>query len=130
MSVSPEVKQEIIKLPELSPIEVVRKLAPKFDGKVTLTMVRQVRQESERTTNIEVAQTEASKNLDKHNTLTIEMQDTLTALFNNAGASTKEKMEISKELRAWTKMGIESAGSTAANGGTIFVIAEEWDIGE
>ncbi len=131
MALAPDVRAEIIKYPDLSDVQVYQKMLAAFKGQsgISLTAIRQVRSESERVQNIEVAQTEASQNLNQHNQIIIDLQTQLLSIFNNPALTMKEKMEASKELRAWTKMGIDSAGSALTNGGTTFVFSSEWDVG-
>ncbi len=128
MVLTPEVITEINKHTDLTDVQVYQKLLPDFGRNITLTAIRKVRSDSERVQNIEVAQTASSQNLDKHNQLILDLQNELLKIFENPSLSMREKMEASKELRAWTKMGIDSAGSTLTNGGTTFVFSSEWDV--
>lgn len=126
---SENLKIEVLKRNDLTPIQVRNELKPMFGPVVSLGLIKQIREGTERSVNIEKAKTEASRNLDSNNELTTKVQGALETEFFSEALTLREKLEVSKELRAWTKLGIDQAGILDKDGDVLFLISE-WSTGE
>lgn len=121
-----EIHQAIIEHPSQMPLVIARELTKQFNRSISPSMVIQIKGSTKRSENITAAKEKASYGLDEKMDL---MEDTIRTLqmkFQDETLPLKERLEVSKELRQWTKMGMDAVGIHDIAGDQLFVIDAAW----
>ena len=121
-----DIRAEIIKHPSTDAAYIAKDLTTRFGKFIPASTVAQVLATSTRSTNVGKARGKASETLD-HKLLTMEhVSSRLLETFNDSTVALKDRIEAAKELRQWTKLGIDMSGIHDAESDTLFVIDAEW----
>jgi hypothetical protein len=121
-----EIRAEIIKHPSTNASEIARELSQRFGKFVPANAVAQVMATSTRSKNVGQAKGKASETLDQKLHTMEHVSAQLLSTFNDRTVPLKDRIEAAKELRQWTKLGIDMSGIHDAESDTLFVIDAEW----
>ena len=124
----PEIKEAIVLAPSKDPRTLSAELTKKFGKVIPSSLVMEVRGSLARDSNVERARERASGKLDENLDIMGEVKNSLLELFRDRSIPIKQRMEISKELRMWTKTETDTAGISDASTNTLFVIDPEWSM--
>lgn len=127
-NLDPEVRQAI----ELHPSDDVAKISQdvgkRLNRHVPITLVAKVRGSVQRATQVNRARETAAGSLDKKMGRIEEASSSLETLFFDDSLPLKDRIEASKELRQWTKLGMDAAGIHDAESETLWVVEGDWDM--
>ena len=126
MNLPPEVRAAILEAPDGDPRVIAEELSRRFGRMVPMTVVTKVRGSLARAANVNRAREEASASLSDNLGIMNAVKRTLLATFDDETLPLKDRLEVSKELRQWTKMEVDTAGIEDAETDTVFVIEGDW----
>lgn len=121
-----EIHQAIIEHPSNMPLVIARELTARFKRSISPSLVIQIKGSTKRTENITAAREKASYGLDEKMDLMEDTIRTLQAKFQDETIPLKERLEVSKELRQWTKLGMDAVGINDVASDQLFVIDAAW----
>lgn len=104
------------------------KINREFGINVPLTVIRHVLMNDQRRADLNKARDKAASSLDQKLDRIEDVGRQLEELFIDETLPMKERLEAVKELRQWTKLGIDSSGIHDKETGMTFVISSEWDV--
>ena len=120
------IRAEIIKHPGTDAAHIAKDLTQKLGKFVPASAVAQVLATSVRSSNVGKAKGKASETLDQKLGVMEHVSLNLLGVFNDPLIPLKDRIEAAKELRQWTKLGIDMSGIHDAESDTLFVIDAEW----
>lgn len=129
-NIDADIKEAILVSPTRDPKRLAAELTSRFRRVVPASVVVQVRGSMRRAENVENAKTRASETLGENLDIMGNVKNVLLDLFNDESLPLKDRMEVSKELRMWTKEQTAAAGIQDAGTNTLFVISSEWSVDE
>lgn len=121
-----DVRTAIIKHPSTDATEIAKDLTRKLGKFIPANTVAQVLATSTRSRNVGQAKGKASETLDQKLHTMEHVSAQLLHTFNDRTVPLKDRIEAAKELRQWTKLGIDMSGIHDAESDTLFVIDGEW----
>lgn len=125
-----EITTAIVEAPDADPRRIAADLTARFGRTVPVTVVTKVRGSLARASNVNRAREAASSNLTGNLDIMTHAKNKLLAAFDDEAIPLKDRLEVSKELRQWTKMEVDTAGIEDAETGTVFVISSDWSAQE
>lgn len=126
MKLSPEVKEAIVLHEAQDPRVVARELSTRLGEFIPARVVAKVRGSLAQAANVNRAREAASSTLSDKVAVIDDVAATLLETFNDVTLPMKERIEASKELRQYLKLGMDAAGIHDANSETLFVIDPQW----
>lgn len=126
----PEIVQAIQNHPSDDLAQVSRDLTKRLKRHVPITAVAKVKGTMKRTHDVNQARESAAGTLATKVSRIEDASQTLEALFFDEALPLKDRIEASKELRQWTKLGMDAAGIHDAETETLFVIEGDWVMDE
>lgn len=126
MPLDPDVKQAIELHPSDDVAVVSRDLTKRLGKHIPVTLVVKVRGSVERAQNVNRAKTAASGTLGEKVDRIEKASVVLEDIFHDNALPLKDRIEASKELRQWTKLGMDAAGIEDDETETLFVVEGEW----
>ena len=121
-----EIRAAIIKHPSNDASLISKELTEKFGKFVPSAVVAQVLATSQRAQNVGRARGKASETLDSKIATMEHVAAKLLGAFDDPTLPLKDRIEAAKELRQWTKLGIDISGIHDEESDTLFVIDPEW----
>jgi hypothetical protein len=121
-----EIRAAIIKHPSNDASLISKELTEKFGKFVPSAVVAQVLATSQRAQNVGRARGKASETLDGKIATMEHVAAKLLGAFDDPTLPLKDRIEAAKELRQWTKLGIDISGIHDEESDTLFVIDPEW----
>lgn len=127
-NIEPEIKEAILAAKSTDPRRIASDLTAKFGRVVPSSVVVQVRGSMARAANVERAREKASLTLDRNLDIMGDVKNKLYDIFNDETVDLKLRLDVSKELRMWTKTETDTAGIEDAATNTVFVIEPAWSM--
>lgn len=127
MNVAPEILSAIQRHPSEDVVTVARDVGRELGRTIPVTLVVKVRGSVQRAQDVSRAKEAAATTLDTKIGRIEKASDVLEKLFMDDGLPLKDRIEASKELRQWTKLGMDAAGIADEETDTLFVIEGQWD---
>lgn len=124
--IDPEIREAILLAKADDPRRIAAELTTRFGRVIPSAVVVQVRGSMARAENVERAKERASTTLDENLDIMGDVKGKLYRMFNDETMDVKLRLEVSKELRMWTKAETDSAGITDSGTNTVFVIDSAW----
>jgi hypothetical protein len=121
-----DIRAEIVRHPSDDATVIAKDLSQRFNKFIPPATVAQILATSHRTRNVGIAKGKASETLDSKLMTMEHVSSKLLATFNDPTVPLKDRIEAAKELRQWTKLGIDMSGIHDAESDTLFVIDAEW----
>jgi len=121
-----EVRAAIIKHSSTDASEISKDLSKQFGKFVPPSSIVQVLATTQRAQNVGRAKGKASETLDSKISTMEHVSARLLGAFNDSTLPLKDRIEAAKELRQWTKLGIDISGIHDEESDTLFVIDPEW----
>ena len=126
MQLDPEIRQAIELHPSDDIAVVSRDVSRQLNKHIPVTLVVKVRGSMQRAANVTRAKTEASGTLDVKLGRIEKASTILENLFLDKTLPLNQRIEASKELRQWTKLGMDAAGIADPDTETLFVVEGDW----
>jgi len=126
VQLDPNVRQAIELHPSDDISVVSREVSKQLGQHVPVTLVVKVRGSMQRAANVTRAKTEASSTLDAKLGRIEKASTVLEGVFLDDKLPFKDRIEASKELRQWTKLGMDAAGIADPDAETLFVVEGDW----
>lgn len=127
MKVDQELQQAILRHPSDDIVKVAKDVGAQLGRTVPVTMVVKLRGTMQRAADVSRAKEAAATTLDVKVGRIEAASTVLETMFLDEGLSLKDRIEASKELRQWTKLGMDAAGMADEATDTLFVIEGAWD---
>jgi hypothetical protein len=126
VQLDPEIKQAIELHPSDNVAQVSRDLTRQLGKHVPVTLVVKVRGSIQRAADVNRAKSTAATTLDEKVGRIDKASVVLEEIFMDDTLPLKERIEASKELRQWTKLGMDAAGIADSDSETLFVVEGDW----
>lgn len=127
MNVAPDILQAIQRHPSDDVALIARDVGRELGRTSPVTLVVKVKGSVQRATDVSHAKQAAASTLDTKVGRIEKASLVLEELFLDEGLALKDRIEASKELRQWTKLGMDAAGIADEENDTLFVIEGQWD---
>lgn len=127
MKVDTELQQAIMRHPSDDIARVARDVGHQLGRTVPVTLVVKVRGSLQRAADVTKAKESAATTLDAKVGRIEVASSVLEQIFLDEGLALKDRIEASKELRQWTKLGMDAAGMADEDAGVMWVIEGAWD---
>lgn len=127
MNVDPELKQAIMQHPSDDVVKVARDVSHQLRRQVHVGLVVKIRGTMQRSIDVNRARENAAGTLDAKVERIESASGVLEKLFHDEALPLKDRIEASKELRQWTKLGMDAAGIADADNDMLFVVEGSWD---
>lgn len=128
MKVDPEVRQAIELHPGDDVVQIARDVSAQIGRRVSVQLVVRIRGNLQRNAAVSQARDTAAGSLGEKVDRIESASEVLEKLFHDEHLPLKERIEASKELRQWTKLGMDAAGIHDKESDTLFVVEGEWDM--
>ena len=128
MKLDPEIRQAIELHPADDVVQVARDVSAQVGRHVPVTLVVKVRGNIQRAGMVSQARDSAAGSLGEKVDRIESASVVLEKLFHDEALPLKDRIEASKELRQWTKLGMDAAGIHDKESDTIFVVEGTWDM--
>jgi len=126
VNLDPELKQAIEAHPSEDIAKVSKDVGRQLGRHVPIGLIVKVRGSIQRSASVNRARETAAGNLDEKMGRIEYTSTTLEDIFNDESLSLKDRLEASKELRQWTKLGLDAAGIHDAESETLWVVEGDW----
>lgn len=126
MQLDPEIKQAIELHPSDDVALIARDLTRQLGKHVPVTLVVKVRGSIQRVADVSRAKASAAVTLNDKVDRIDKASGVLEEIFLDDTLSLKDRIEASKELRQWTKLGMDAAGIADTESETLFVVEGDW----
>ena len=127
MQLDPELRQAIELHPSQDVAKISRELTQALGKHVPVTLVIKVRGSMQRASDVSQAKQIAASGLNEKVDRIDAASVVLEEIFHDGTLSLKDRIEASKELRQWTKLGMDAAGIHDVESETLFVVEGAWD---
>ena len=127
MKVDQELQQAIMRHPSDDIAKVAKDVGAQLGRTIPITMVVKIRGSVQRAADVNKAKEAAATTLDAKVGRIEVASDVLEKIFLDEGLSLKDRIEASKELRQWTRLGMDAAGMADEGTDTLWVVEGEWD---
>ncbi len=121
-----DVRQAVLNHSSTDVAVISQELTKQLGKFVSVGTVVQILSTANRGANVGKAKGKASETLDQKLTTMEHVSSKLLQTFNDPIVPLKDRIEAAKELRQWTKLGIDMSGIHDAESDTLFVIDAEW----
>lgn len=121
-----EIRAAIIKHPSSDATLISKELSQQFNKFVPATVIAGVLASRQRADNLGRAKGKASETLDSKIATMEHVASKLLGAFDDPTLPLKDRIEAAKELRQWTKLGIDISGIHDEESDTLFVIDPAW----
>lgn len=118
--------EEIEKHGSKDPRDLSTHIKEVFGTFVPPTVIAKVRGNIQRRTDITKAKDRAAQGLDDKIELVEQVSGDLLTWFNNETLDPKTRLEAIKELRQWTKLGIDVSGIHDEEDDSVWLIGQAW----
>ena len=127
--VDPAVAQAIREFPSGDVTEIGRALLERFGDVVPSGVIMQVRGSLNKSPDLDKARQKAGAVFSDKVGVIEQMGTRLQEMFNDESLPHKQRMEVSKELRAWLRLGLDAAVGEVGSGADItLIIDSRWDM--
>jgi len=126
VKLDPEVHQAIVAHPSDNVALVSRELTQLLGRHVPVTLVVKVRGSVQRVADVNRAKASAAITLDEKVGRIDKASVVLEEIFMDDTLPLKDRIEASKELRQWTRLGMDAAGIADTESETLFVVEGDW----
>lgn len=130
MTLDPTVKRAIVQHPSSDERRVSRELTSEFGKFIPPSLVRQARMSAKRASDIQNAKDTAASGLSDKLQLMDNVSGRLLEMFTDDLLDDKTRIDAVKELRQWTKLGIDTAGIHDDEDDVLFLVPASWDTNE
>jgi len=127
VKVDPELQQAIMRHPSDDLAKVAKDVGAQLGRVVPITMVVKIKGSVQRAADVNRAKEVAAGTLDTKIGRIEVASDVLERIFLDEGLTLKDRIEASKELRQWTRLGMDAAGMADESTDTLWVVGGEWD---
>lgn len=127
MEIDPELQQAIIRHPSQDAVLVAKDVGRQLNRQVHVGAVVRIRGSMQRSMDVTKARENAATTLDAKVDRIESASGVLEKLFHDEALPLKDRIEASKELRQWTKLGMDAAGIQDTESDTLFVVEGSWD---
>jgi hypothetical protein len=127
MTLDAELQDAIVRHPSPNVAQVAKDVSEQLNRHVPITTVVKVRGSLERSANVNRAREAASGTLGEKIGRIEKASEALEGVFFDPTLPLKDRIEASKELRQWTKLGLDAAGIHDAESETVFLVESAWD---
>lgn len=121
-----EIRAAIIKHPSTDVSVISKEVSQQFGKFVPASTVSNILATRRRADNVGQARGKASETLDSKISTMEHVSAKLLGAFDDPTLPLKDRIEAAKELRQWTKLGIDISGIHDEESDTLFVIDPEW----
>jgi hypothetical protein len=125
--IDPELRQAIELHPSNDVARIAQDLSNKLGRNVPVSTVVRIRGTLKRSTDVNKAREQAAGSLGEKVDRIEAASTVLEKIFHDSALPLKDRIEASKELRQWTKLGMDAAGIQDAESDTIFVVEGDWN---
>lgn len=124
----PELKQAVQNHPSDDIVKVSKDVSRQLDRHVPVTLIAKIRGSLQRNVDVNQAREVAAGSLQQKLGRIEGASESLEGIFHDESLPLKDRIEASKELRQWTKLGMDAAGIHDAESETLWVVEGEWDM--
>lgn len=128
MKLDDTVKAAIVQHPSSDHRKVSKELTAQFGRFIPPSLIRTTRMSAKRASDIQNAKDTAAGGLSKKMQLMDSVSGDLLEMFTDTALDDKTRLDAVKELRQWTKLGIDTAGIHDDTDDVMFLVPASWDV--